>query len=153
MKPVSSLVKVFAREDFTAIDEETKGSCLLNERYDFQVCICGSESLEGLSLEIAGVNGDCTVYSVREIKAGFESFSGGDEYMLHSEDKMYPELLEELEADRIYVTALLLKPDVYDKDVKLDYVAMEIPNRFIVGFGLDYDELGRNIRDIYVIEE
>ena len=97
MKPVSSLVKVFAREDLTAIDEETKGSCLLNERYDFQVCVRGSENLEGLSLEIAGVNGTYTVYSVREIKAGFESFSGGDEYMLHSEDKMYPELLEEFE--------------------------------------------------------
>ena len=39
------------------------------------------------------------------------------------------------------------------KDVKLDYVAMEIPNRFIVGFGLDYDELGRNIKDIYVLDE
>lgn len=62
------------------------------------------------------------------------------------------ELLEELEADRIYVTALLLKPDVYDKDVKLDYVAMSIPNRFIVGFGLDYNELGRNTKDIYVLD-
>lgn len=51
------------------------------------------------------------------------------------------------------VCTLLLKKEVYDKDVKLDYVAMEIPNRFIVGFGLDYDELGRNIKDIYVLDE
>ena len=51
------------------------------------------------------------------------------------------------------VCTLLLKSDVYDKDVKLDYVAMEIPNRFIVGFGLDYDELGRNIKDIYVLDD
>ena len=50
------------------------------------------------------------------------------------------------------VCTLLLKKDVYKKDVKLDYVAMEIPNRFIVGFGLDYDELGRNIKDIYVLD-
>ena len=50
------------------------------------------------------------------------------------------------------VCTLLLKPDVYKKNVKLDYVAMEIPNRFIVGFGLDYDELGRNIKDIYVLD-
>ena len=48
---------------------------------------------------------------------------------------------------------MLLKPEVYDKPVKLDYVGMEIPNAFIVGFGLDYNEQGRNIKDIYVIEE
>lgn len=51
------------------------------------------------------------------------------------------------------VCTLLLKKEVYNKDVNLDYVAMEIPNRFIVGFGLDYDELGRNIKDIYVLDE
>ena len=51
------------------------------------------------------------------------------------------------------VCTLLLKNEVYDKDEKLDYVAMEIPNRFIVGFGLDYDELGRNIKDIYVLDD
>ena len=42
---------------------------------------------------------------------------------------------------------------ICNKPEKLDYVGMEIPNAFIVGFGLDYNELGRNIRDIYVIDE
>lgn len=65
-------------------------------------------------------------------------------------------LMEQLKAHKVKdarVCTLLLKKDVYDKDVKLDYVAMEIPNRFIVGFGLDYDELGRNIKDIYVLDD
>ena len=48
---------------------------------------------------------------------------------------------------------MLLKPDIYDKDVKLDYVGMEIPNDFIVGFGLDYNGLGRNSKDIYVLDK
>ena len=47
---------------------------------------------------------------------------------------------------------MLFKPEAYKQDLKLDYVAMEIPNDFIVGFGLDYDELGRNLKDIYVLD-
>lgn len=62
-------------------------------------------------------------------------------------------ILEEKGASAIKICTMLLKPDAYKKDVKLDYVAMEIPNDFIVGFGLDYDELGRNLKDIYILDE
>ena len=62
-------------------------------------------------------------------------------------------LLDKEGAADVRICTMLLKPDVYDKPVKLDYVGMRIPNAFIVGFGLDYNELGRNIRDIYVIDE
>ena len=62
-------------------------------------------------------------------------------------------ILEDNGAAESRICTLLLKPDAYKKDVKLDYVAMEIPNDFIVGFGLDYDEIGRNYKDIYVLDE
>lgn len=62
-------------------------------------------------------------------------------------------ILAERGASESRICTMLLKPDAYKKDVKLDYVAMEIPNDFIVGFGLDYDELGRNYKDIYVLDE
>lgn len=62
-------------------------------------------------------------------------------------------ILEEKGATETKVCTLLLKPEVYSGDVKLDYVAMEIPNRFILGFGLDYNELGRNLKDIYILDE
>lgn len=62
-------------------------------------------------------------------------------------------ILEEKGASESYICTLLLKPEAYNKDVKIDYVAMEIPNDFIVGFGLDYDEYGRNLKDIYVLDE
>ncbi|MBE6239313.1 MAG: hypoxanthine phosphoribosyltransferase [Bacteroidales bacterium] len=62
-------------------------------------------------------------------------------------------ILAEKGASESRICTLLLKPEAYKKDVKLDYVAMEIPNDFIVGFGLDYDELGRNFKDIYMLDE
>lgn len=62
-------------------------------------------------------------------------------------------ILAEKGAAESRICTLLLKPDSYKKDVKIDYAAMEIPNDFIVGFGLDYDELGRNLKDIYVLDE
>lgn len=62
------------------------------------------------------------------------------------------EIMAEHGASESRICTMLLKPDAYKKDIPLDYVAMEIPNDFIVGFGLDYDELGRNLKDIYVLD-
>jgi hypoxanthine phosphoribosyltransferase len=47
------------------------------------------------------------------------------------------------------VATLLLKPDAYEYSYKIDYVGFRIPNRFVVGYGLDYDGLGRNFDSIY----
>jgi hypoxanthine phosphoribosyltransferase len=62
-------------------------------------------------------------------------------------------IMEEQGASASYICSLLLKPEAYKKDIKIDYVAMEIPNDFIIGFGLDYDEYGRNLKDIYVLDK
>lgn len=61
-------------------------------------------------------------------------------------------ILQDRGASESKICTLLLKPESYKKDVAIDYVAMEIPNDFIVGFGLDYDEYGRNFKDIYVLD-
>lgn len=63
------------------------------------------------------------------------------------------EMLIDKGAKDVRICTMLLKPEVYKKPDKLDYVGMEIPNAFIVGHGLDYNELGRNGKDIYVIDE
>ena len=61
------------------------------------------------------------------------------------------EILKDAGAKDSKVCTLLLKPEVYKQEYRLDYVGKSIPNAFIVGFGLDYDELGRNLPDIYVL--
>lgn len=53
----------------------------------------------------------------------------------------------------VRVATLLLKPDAYKKDIPIDYVALSVPNDFLIGYGLDYDGLGRNLESIYVLEE
>lgn len=52
----------------------------------------------------------------------------------------------------IHIATLLLKPDKLKVDLNIEYVAMRIPNDFIVGYGLDYDGLGRNYKDIYTVK-
>ena len=62
-------------------------------------------------------------------------------------------ILKDAGASESVVCTLLFKPDSYTKDIPLEYVAMQIPNDFIVGFGLDYNEIGRNLKDIYILDE
>ena len=54
--------------------------------------------------------------------------------------------------EQLLIATLFFKPEAYKKDFKLHYVGMEIPNKFIVGYGLDYDGLGRDIPEIYQIK-
>ena len=61
------------------------------------------------------------------------------------------EQLIKMNPKEVLVATLLLKPDALQKEVDLKYVGLEIPNDFIVGYGLDYDGYGRNLLDIYSV--
>ena len=65
-------------------------------------------------------------------------------------------LLDYLRAKRpasVAICTLFFKPDKFLYNYKIDYTALSIGNEFIVGYGLDYNQLGRNLKDIYVIDE
>lgn len=51
----------------------------------------------------------------------------------------------------IHIASLLVKPEKLQVPLNIEYAAMNIPNDFIVGYGLDYDGLGRNYKDIYTV--
>jgi hypoxanthine phosphoribosyltransferase len=58
-------------------------------------------------------------------------------------------LLNEKGAKEIRIATLTMKPDAYKLDLPVHYVGINIPDKFVVGRGLDYDGLGRNLNDIY----
>ncbi|MBN2639235.1 MAG: hypoxanthine phosphoribosyltransferase [Bacteroidales bacterium] len=59
--------------------------------------------------------------------------------------------LEEQNYEDLKIATLLFKPKAYKKSFKIDYIGIEIPNDFIIGYGLDYDGQARNLKDIYKI--
>lgn len=65
--------------------------------------------------------------------------------------KIYDEFLS-LGANSVEVVTLLQKPTVSKATVKVKYVGFDIPNTFVLGYGLDYDGLGRNTKDIYQLK-
>ncbi len=62
------------------------------------------------------------------------------------------ELFKKQNVKHFKIATLFFKPEAYKKEVKIDYIGIRIPNKFIVGFGLDYDGLGRNLPEVYQLK-
>ncbi|MFT7587904.1 MAG: hypoxanthine phosphoribosyltransferase [Limisphaerales bacterium] len=60
--------------------------------------------------------------------------------------------LEMLEPESIRVAALLQKPDALIEKCSADYIGFKVPNKFLLGYGLDYDGRGRNLKEIYKLD-
>lgn len=108
-------------------------------------------------VKLASYSGDHTTGSVKQLIGLNESIEGRTVVVLEdivdtgiTIDNIQQQL-SGLNPKEVYVATLLLKPDALQKEVDLKYVGMEIPNDFIVGYGLDYDGLGRNLIDIYTV--
>jgi len=108
-------------------------------------------------LKLTSYKGTSTTGSVRQLIGVNESIEGRDVIVL--EDIVDTGItieqilgqLKSFEPASVKVASLLFKPAAYQKEFKIDYIGMEIPNDFIVGYGLDYDGLGRNLADIYTL--
>ena len=61
--------------------------------------------------------------------------------------------LKPMEPAAIKIATLLYKPEAFKKEFAIDYIGKEVPNKFLVGYGLDYDGEGRNLQDIYILDK
>jgi hypoxanthine phosphoribosyltransferase len=61
--------------------------------------------------------------------------------------------LAEYDPASLRVATLLHKPTATEPDLTLDYVGFRIPDLFVIGYGLDYGQLGRNLADIYILDD
>ncbi len=62
-------------------------------------------------------------------------------------------IFKDKKVKHLKIATLFFKPDAYKKDIKIDYIGIRIPDKFIVGYGLDYDGLGRNLADVYQLAQ
>lgn len=108
-------------------------------------------------VKVASYSGTDTTGKIKELMGLQESVEGRHVIIVEDiVDTGYTmrdvlDSLAEKGAASVEVCALLCKPDKLKVDLRLKYLALNIPNGFIVGYGLDYDGFGRNSRDIYQI--
>lgn len=128
---------VFASDLFRLID------------FDCQITFLKLASYEGTSSSgkvkrLIGMNEDIKDHSVIILEDIVDTG--------HTLDSIIKQL-KGYEPAEIKIATLLFKPDAFQHDIKLDYVGLEIPNDFVIGYGLDYNGYGRNLKHIYSVIE
>lgn len=134
--------------------------CILNGSFMFAAEIFKRITLldaEISFVKLASYDGTSTTGKVKELIGLNESLEGRTVVVL--EDIVdtgitIEKVIEQIQSKNpteVQVATLLLKPDALQRDIKLDYIGLEIPNKFIVGYGLDYNGKGRNLIDIFKV--
>lgn len=136
--------------------------CILNGSFMFAAEIFKRISLldaEISFIKLASYSGTNTTGSVKELIGLNEDLTGRTVVVLEDivdSGITIDKTIEQIKSKNpfeIKIATLLLKPDALRVQVPLDYIGIEIPNDFIVGYGLDYNGRGRNLIDIYKVTE
>ncbi len=108
-------------------------------------------------VKLASYQGVTSTGKIREIIGFNETLTDRDIIIVEDivdTGKTMHRMLETLKLHHpksIHICALFVKPDKLEEDIQIDYPCFSIPNDFIVGYGLDYDQQGRNLREIYTL--
>ncbi|MBR5642722.1 MAG: hypoxanthine phosphoribosyltransferase [Salinivirgaceae bacterium] len=133
--------------------------CILNGSFIF-----AADLLRGINMpckisfvKFTSYEGDHSTGTVRELIGLNENLKGKTVVIIEDivdTGKTMADLLEYLkrfEPADVHIATLMFKPESCCNNLKIDYYGFSIPNDFIVGYGLDYDGLGRNLKDIYKV--
>lgn len=110
-------------------------------------------------VKLASYQGTMSSGTVHEVIGINKDISGRDIIIIEDiveSGKTMVQMIDSLASrnpSSVRICTLFFKPSKLTVDLKVDYPAMTISDDFIVGYGLDYDQLGRNLRDIYTITE
>ena len=110
-------------------------------------------------VKLASYEGTVSTGKVVEVMGLNEDITGRDVIIVEDivdTGKTMERMLDTLgtrNPNSLHICTLLLKPEELKIPLNIEYASMEIPNDFIVGYGLDYDQEGRNLRDIYTLVE
>ena len=146
-------------EDFAGRDTPVF-ICILNGSFMFaaELLKCIRFNCEVSFVKLASYSGISSGESVSELVGLAGSLKG--RHVIVLEDivetgatvKAVDDIVARHNPASVSYATLFFKPESYREDIRIDYYAMELPNDFIVGFGLDYSQLGRNLKDIYTLE-
>lgn len=108
-------------------------------------------------IRYSSYEGTSTTGFVKQLIGAGQEISGRDVIILEdiidtgiTLEKILEEI-EKINPASVKVASFCFKPDAFQKSFNIDYIGMEIPNNFIVGYGLDYNGFGRNLPDIYTL--
>ena len=160
---INSVIAVMAAR----MNSELKGKkplflCILNGSFIFAAELYKQIDMMDAEIsfvKLASYTGDKSTGKVKQLIGLNESIEGRTVVVL--EDIVdtgiticnIMDQLKGLNAREVKIATMLLKPDALQREVELDYVGLEIPNDFIVGYGLDYNGYGRNLTDIYTVTD
>jgi hypoxanthine phosphoribosyltransferase len=158
---IQSAIKRIAEKMKTDLEgKETLFICVLNGAFMFAAELMKEIELTDTEisfLKLASYSGINSTGEIKELIGINEVITGRTVVILedivdtgHTIKRVIEQVLG-YGAKEVKIATLLFKPDALKVSINLDYVGIVIPNDFIVGFGLDYDRRGRNLRDIYTL--